>query len=107
MNSGHLNHTLFWENLAPKSAGGGAPPTGTLAGEIDNIWGTYEGFKKAMNAALMSVQGSGWAWLVQDAQTHAVRIETRPVSCPLPLSLSSPGCGGMANVGGWWMGGGV
>ncbi|KAJ5133607.1 Superoxide dismutase [Penicillium atrosanguineum] len=23
---GHLNHTLFWENLAPKSAGGGEPP---------------------------------------------------------------------------------
>jgi hypothetical protein len=26
---GHLNHTLFWENLAPKSAGGGAPEGGS------------------------------------------------------------------------------
>lgn len=27
---GHINHTLFWENLAPKSAGGGGEPSGAL-----------------------------------------------------------------------------
>jgi Fe-Mn family superoxide dismutase len=27
---GHLNHTLFWENLAPKSQGGGGEPSGAL-----------------------------------------------------------------------------
>jgi Fe-Mn family superoxide dismutase len=27
---GHLNHTLFWENLAPKGKGGGEEPTGKL-----------------------------------------------------------------------------
>lgn len=27
---GHLNHTLFWENLAPKSQGGGGEPEGKL-----------------------------------------------------------------------------
>lgn len=25
---GHLNHSIFWTNLAPKSQGGGDPPTG-------------------------------------------------------------------------------
>lgn len=27
---GHLNHSLFWENLAPKSSGGGGQPEGAL-----------------------------------------------------------------------------
>jgi|SRR5450432_2871109 superoxide dismutase len=27
---GHLNHTLFWENLAPKNQGGGGEPEGKL-----------------------------------------------------------------------------
>lgn len=31
---GHVNHTLFWENLAPKGKGGGGDPTGDLAAAI-------------------------------------------------------------------------
>lgn len=27
---GHINHSLFWENLAPKSSGGGGEPSGAL-----------------------------------------------------------------------------
>lgn len=27
---GHINHSLFWENLAPASAGGGGEPSGAL-----------------------------------------------------------------------------
>jgi hypothetical protein len=27
---GHLNHTLFWENLAPRKKGGGGEPEGKL-----------------------------------------------------------------------------
>lgn len=27
---GHLNHSLFWENLAPKNNGGGGEPQGKL-----------------------------------------------------------------------------
>lgn len=32
---GHVNHTLFWENLAPASSGGGGEPTGDLAAAIN------------------------------------------------------------------------
>lgn len=92
-NRGHLNHTLFWENLSPKNANGGAPPTGPLAGEIERTWGGYEPFKKAMNAALMGVQGSGWAWLVQDTETGGVGIVTRPV-CVVPYISGELGKGG-------------
>ncbi|KAJ5756316.1 hypothetical protein N7533_005859 [Penicillium manginii] len=61
---GHLNHTLFWENLAPKSAGGGEPPLGL--GEFQN----------KVNTALAGIQGSGWAWLVKDKQTGQISIRT-------------------------------
>jgi len=73
---GHLNHTLFWENLAPSSSGGGDPPTGALATAINESYGDLEGFKTKMNAALAGVQGSGWGWLVQDTQTGKIGIKT-------------------------------
>ena len=32
--------------------------------------------KEKFNAALAGIQGSGWAWLVQDNQTGALQIRT-------------------------------
>jgi Fe-Mn family superoxide dismutase len=73
---GHVNHTLFWENLAPKSQGGGEPPSGQLSKKIDESFGSLEELKKKFNAALAGIQGSGWAWLVQDTQTGNIGIKT-------------------------------
>jgi superoxide dismutase, Fe-Mn family len=73
---GHINHTLFWENLAPKNQGGGEPPSGALSKAIDDGFGGLEPFKEKFNAALAGIQGSGWAWLVQDTQTGKVLIKT-------------------------------
>lgn len=73
---GHLNHTLFWENLAPKNNGGGEPPSGDLAKAIDTSFGGLEELKKKFNAALAGIQGSGWAWLVKDSQTGNISIKT-------------------------------
>ncbi|KAK5005662.1 Superoxide dismutase [Mn], mitochondrial [Cryomyces antarcticus] len=73
---GHINHSLFWENLAPKNQGGGEPPSGNLASAIDKSYGSLDGMKEKFNAALAGIQGSGWAWLVQDTQTGNVMIRT-------------------------------
>ncbi|PGH18611.1 hypothetical protein AJ79_00390 [Helicocarpus griseus UAMH5409] len=73
---GHVNHSLFWENLAPKSAGGGEPPSGALGKAIDDSFGNLETFKSNFNAALAGIQGSGWAWLVKDKQTGKISIKT-------------------------------
>ncbi|KAK3711089.1 Superoxide dismutase [Mn], mitochondrial [Vermiconidia calcicola] len=73
---GHTNHTLFWENLAPKSSGGGEPPSGELGKAIDTSYGSLDAMKEKFNAALAGIQGSGWAWLVQDTQTGAIGIKT-------------------------------
>ena len=61
---GHLNHTLFWENLAPKNQGGGEPPSGELSKKIDQTYGSLEDMKKKFNAALAGIQGSGWGMLM-------------------------------------------
>jgi Fe-Mn family superoxide dismutase len=84
---GHINHSLFWENLAPKGKGGGDPPTGALAKAIDESFGSLDKFKEKFNAALAGIQGSGWAWLVKDTATGKIGIVTRdnqdPVLPPL------------------------
>lgn len=77
---GHVNHTLFWENLAPKGKGGGEPPGGALGRKIEETFGGLEEMKTKFNAALAGIQGSGWAWLVKDQQTGGIGIRTYAVS---------------------------
>ncbi|MCL6634998.1 MAG: superoxide dismutase [Peptococcaceae bacterium] len=58
--SGHLLHTLFWDNMKP---GGGGPATGKVAVQIDRDFGGFDAFKKQFSAAAVAVEGSGWAVL--------------------------------------------
>lgn len=84
---GHLNHTLFWQNLAPKSAGGGEPPSGSLGQAIEGTYGSLDAFKTKFNTALAGIQGSGWAWLVKDNQTGQIGIKTYAVRRLLSISI--------------------
>jgi Fe-Mn family superoxide dismutase len=58
---GHVNHTMFWQIMAPK---GGGNPTGNIAAQIQTDFGGFEDFKKAFNDATAKQFGSGWGWLV-------------------------------------------
>lgn len=60
---GHLNHTMFWEWLAPNAGGA---PTGDIAAAIDEAFGSFDDFKAEFKAAATGCFGSGWAWLVLD-----------------------------------------
>ena len=85
---GHVNHSLFWENLAPAQKGGGEPPKGKLEQSIKTTYGTVGDLQKVMNTALAGIQGSGWAWLVKDKQTGAIGVRTYAASA-LPLDAHS------------------
>ncbi len=62
---GHINHSLFWKNLAPsKAQGGKIVAGGQLEKAIVRDFGSVEEFKKAMTAKTGAIQGSGWGWLV-------------------------------------------
>ncbi len=80
---GHINHSIFWTNLAPQSKGGGTPPTGELADAINERWGTFEKFVEIFNATAVPVQGSGWCWLGFCKSTHQLIIETCSNQDPL------------------------
>jgi Fe-Mn family superoxide dismutase len=71
--SGHVLHSLYWENLAPK---GGGRPEGELAAAIDEHFGSFEAFQSHLTQATVTVQGSGWGALVWD-RTGARLIVTQ------------------------------
>ncbi|UQB67835.1 superoxide dismutase [Epilithonimonas zeae] len=65
---GHFNHTLFWEILTP---GGSKEPVGNVKAEIEKIGG-FEKFKEDFSNAAKTRFGSGWAWLVKNADGSVV-----------------------------------
>lgn len=58
--SGHILHTMFWENMKP--AGGGAA-LGPIAEAINKEFDNFDRFKQQFSAAAAAVEGSGWAIL--------------------------------------------
>lgn len=60
---GHVNHSIFWTNLAPVSKGGGGSPKGELASALQAEFGSPEAFIEKLSSAAVGVQGSGWGWL--------------------------------------------
>jgi Fe-Mn family superoxide dismutase len=61
--SGHVLHSIFWQNLAPR---GGGRPSGELAAALTRDFGGFEPFQRQMNATASSIMGSGWAALVYE-----------------------------------------
>lgn len=61
---GHVNHSLFWQMMAPAAASGNPGPTGAIGAALTKSFGSVEAFRKQMNEAATKRFGSGWAWLV-------------------------------------------
>ena len=61
--SGHVLHSLFWQNMAPKRGG---QPDGTLARQIDRDFGSFASFREQLVNTAMTIMGSGWAALSWD-----------------------------------------
>jgi len=58
------NHTFYWNCLSPK---GGGEPSGELADTITRNFGSPAGFREQFTRAAVTLFGSGWAWLVRNA----------------------------------------
>ena len=58
--SGHVLHSIFWENLSPD---GGDKPDGALGTAIDEHFGSFDKFRAQLTAATQTTQGSGWGVL--------------------------------------------
>ncbi len=69
---GHINHTLFWENLAPpKSSVNPRSDAPNLHAALSKRWGDFATFKAAFETAALAIQGSGWIWLVKSADSSS------------------------------------
>ncbi|WP_201456785.1 superoxide dismutase [Chlamydia sp. 17-3921] len=80
---GHINHSLFWEMLAPPSLGGGQPPKHELLKEIEKTWGTLDNFLKIFIDFSVAIQGSGWTWLSFCPQKRELMIQATVNQDPL------------------------
>ncbi|XP_024530400.1 superoxide dismutase [Mn], mitochondrial isoform X2 [Selaginella moellendorffii] len=80
---GHVNHSIFWKNLAPSKSGGGEPPEGKLASAIKDEFGSLEKLIAKMNADGAALQGSGWVWLGLNKDLKQLAVQTTANQDPL------------------------
>ncbi len=71
---GHANHSLFWTIMDPD---GGGEPAGELAQAITATFGSFAAFTEEFSGAAATRFGSGWAWLVVDAE-GALKVYSTP-----------------------------
>ncbi|MGB8338430.1 MAG: Fe-Mn family superoxide dismutase [Burkholderiales bacterium] len=74
------NHTFYWHSLKPN---GGGEPRGELAEAIKAKFGTFEEFKKQFTQTCIGTFGSGWAWLVKNADDTVELLSTSNAQLPM------------------------
>jgi len=74
------NHSFYWNCLSPN---GGGAPSGALAAAIDAKFGSFEEFKKQFNQAGATNFGSGWTWLVKNADGSLEIFNTSNAGTPM------------------------
>ena len=74
------NHTFYWNSMSPN---GGGAPSGAVADAIDKAFGSFEEFKKQFAARAAGNFGSGWTWLVKNADGSVAIENTSNAGCPL------------------------
>ena len=81
---GHLNHTIFWNNM---SSNGGGQPGGALGNAINAAFGSSDELKTKFSGAAAGRFGSGWAWLCVDGGGKLVVKDFPNQNSPLTENL--------------------
>jgi len=73
---GHINHSIFWQILAPINKGGGqVDKNSEIYKAIERGFDSFEHFQETLNTHTTAVQGSGWGWLGYNKQTKNLIVE--------------------------------
>lgn len=80
---GHLNHSIFWTNLAPIGKGGGVLPKNEFATALNERFGSVQTLIDQLSAEANAIQGSGWAWLSYCPQANRLVIKSQPNQDPI------------------------
>ena len=79
------NHNFYFLSLTPVK---GTAPSAALSKAIDDAWGSLDSFKAEFNKAAVAVFGSGWAWLVKDADGKLSIVKESNAGNPLTKGLT-------------------
>ena len=74
------NHTFYWNCLTPNSD---PEPPAALANLLEKHFGSLHQFKEQFSQAAIGTFGSGWAWLVKEANNNLKIIQTSNAGTPL------------------------
>ena len=74
------NHTFYWNCLSPN---GGGEPSGALAAAISANYGSFGEFKKQFSQSAATNFGSGWTWLVKNADGSVEIMNTANAGTPM------------------------
>ncbi|OIP08405.1 MAG: superoxide dismutase [Betaproteobacteria bacterium CG2_30_68_42] len=74
------NHSFYWQCLSPT---GGGEPKGALAEAIKHRFVTFDEFRKQFSATAVGTFGSGWGWLVKNADGSLDLLSTSNAQCPM------------------------
>jgi len=77
---GHFNHSFFWPLLKVNNA---MLPQGKLAEAIIRTFGSFDNLKEEFGNAAKTRFGSGWAWLILDANKELKVMSTANQDTPL------------------------
>ena len=84
---GYWNHDFFWNSMKK----GGGQPSGKLAEAIQRDFGGLDGLREQFNAKGVGQFGSGWAWLIADADGKLKVTSTPNQDNPLMDAVSERG----------------
>lgn len=79
------NHTFYWNCLSPN---GGGEPTGALADAINDAFGSFAEFKAKFSSTAATTFGSGWAWLIKNADGKLELVSTSNADNPLTSNVT-------------------
>jgi len=74
------NHTFYWNCLSPNGGGG---PGGDLAQAINAAFGSFDAFKEKFSTSAATNFGSGWTWLVKNANGSVEIVNTSNAGTPM------------------------
>ncbi len=74
------NHSFYWNCLSPN---GGGEPTGALADAINSKFGSFDKFKAEFSKTAITTFGSGWGWLVKEADGSIALASTSNAATPM------------------------
>lgn len=81
------NHTFYWNCLSPN---GGGEATGAVAEAITAAFGSFDAFKEQFTNSAINNFGSGWTWLVKNADGSVAIVNTSNAATPLTDESVTP-----------------